>query len=269
MKDTKTTIGLMSVCLINNILYMFLNTFMVAYFIKLTNYNYTQISIYYIISFIFIMLTTILLGPKVKSKNQLSIFRVGIILHCFYILILALLKENIISYYIYLGAFYGVVQGFFWSAGHTLIEKHIGRNSDKFISTKSMIDKIFKILFPIIFGVSIEFTSFSYVAKIVALLSIVSLLFSLLIKKNIPENNIKYSIKKFYSNYKNNKQLITYYKMICCDGIVSYLLDTLITIVIIITFKTTISLGFLTTIFAISSIVSIYIYIKTKSKIKK
>ena len=61
-----------------------------------------------------------------------------------------------------------------------------------------------------------------------------------------------------------------YYKLNACDGIVSYLLDTLVTILIVMTFKTTISLGFLTTVFAICSIVSIYIYqnkIKNKSNI--
>ena len=49
---------------------------------------------------------------------------------------------------------------------------------------------------------------------------------------------------------------------------VSYLLDTLITIIIVMTFKTTISLGFLTTIFSICSIISIFIY-QNKIKNKK
>lgn len=261
----KNSIGLMGTYLMNDILYMFLNTFMVAYFIKLTNYNYQLISVYYIVSFVFIILTFLLLGSIIKNKNQISIFRLGIALHCAYILILALLKEHIVDYYIYLGAFYGIVQGFFWSAGHTLINGHVGKDSDNFISIKSMIGKILKILFPIIFGVSIEVTSFSYIARIVLLISIIQFIFSFLVTdKNVISKN-KYNLKGYFNKFKKEKILNKYYQMICCDGIVSYLLDTLITIIIVMTFKTTISLGFLTTLFSICSIISVFIF---QNKIK-
>lgn len=57
LKDNRNVIGLTGACLINNILYMFLNTFMIAYFITLTNYNYKLISIYYVLSFLGILMT--------------------------------------------------------------------------------------------------------------------------------------------------------------------------------------------------------------------
>jgi len=44
------------------------------------------------------------------------------------------------------------------------------------------------------------------------------------------------------------------------EGIVNYLLSTLVTIMIVMTFKTNISLGILTTIFSICSIISVYIF---------
>ena len=49
-KKGKNKLGLMLTTLINNVLYMFLNTFLIAYFFTLTNYNYKIISIYYIYS---------------------------------------------------------------------------------------------------------------------------------------------------------------------------------------------------------------------------
>ena len=39
MEKKRSIIGLMGSLLINNILYMFINTFMVAYFYTLTNYS--------------------------------------------------------------------------------------------------------------------------------------------------------------------------------------------------------------------------------------
>lgn len=269
IKKNRNIIGLTGACLINNILYMFLNTFMVAYFITLTNYDYRFISIYYALSFVGILITFFICAKTVKNKSQVAIFRSGIVLYCVYILIIALLKEKITTYYAYLGFFYGIVQGLFWVAGHTLINEYTKNVENSFISIKSILSKILKIFFPVIFGVSIELTSFSYIAKIVLFLSLLQFSFSLLIKDKEKISNKKYDLKEYIKYIKDNKKFKTVYKIGMCDGIVHYLLETLITILIVMTFKTTISLGILTTIFSICSMISVYIFqYKLKSNIK-
>lgn len=259
-KLSKSAIGIMGSLLINNVLYMFVNTFMVAYFITLTNYDYKQISIYYALSFIAILLTFLAFGRIIKNKNQVWVFRSGIIAYCLYILMLAFLKEKIVTYFAPLGFFYGIVQGLIWVAAHTLVNEHTQNNTNKFISFKSIISKILKIFFPIVFGVSIELTSFSYVAKIVILLSITQFIFSLFIEDKAKTYDKKYNLKEYINLVKNNDKFKTVYKLCICDGIVNYLLETLIVILTVMTFKTTISLGVITTITAICSILSVYIF---------
>lgn len=271
-KLTKSAIGIMGSLLINNVLYMFVNTFMVAYFITLTNYDYKQISIYYALSFIAILLTFLTFGRIIKNKNQVWVFRSGIIAYCLYILMLAFLKEKIVTYFAPLGFFYGIVQGLIWVAAHTLVNEHTQNNTNKFISFKSIISKILKIFFPIVFGVSIELTSFSYVAKIVILLSITQFVFSLFIEDKAKTYDKKYNLKEYINLVKNNDKFKTVYKLCICDGIVNYLLETLIVILTVMTFKTTISLGVITTITAICSILSVYIFqykLKSNWKILK
>lgn len=258
--NKSSIIGLLGCSVINNILYMFLNTFMVAYFITLTNYDYKLISIYYIMSFIFILLSFLVLGRIVKNKTQVVVYRIGIAMYCLYILSVALLKEKIVDYYIYLGAYYGIVQGFFWSAGHSLTNEYVKDTTNNFISLKSIIGKTLKIIIPFILGASIEVTSFSYVAKIILIFSIIQFSFSLLIKDKEKINTKKYNLKEYISYIKSNKKFKEFYTLIACDGIVSYLLNTLITILIVMTFKTMISLGTITTIFSICSILSVYIF---------
>ena len=271
-KLSKSAIGIMGSLLINNVLYMFVNTFMVAYFITLTNYDYKQISIYYALSFIAILLTFLTFGRIIKNKNQVWVFRSGIIAYCLYILMLAFLKEKIVTYFAPLGFFYGIVQGLIWVAAHTLVNEHTQNNTNKFISFKSIISKILKIFFPIVFGVSIELTSFSYVAKIVILLSITQFIFSLFIEDKAKTYDKKYNLKEYINLIKNNDKFKTVYKLCICDGIVNYLLETLIVILTVMTFKTTISLGVITTITAICSILSVYIFqykLKSNWKILK
>ena len=260
IKENRNVIGLTGTCLINNILYMFLNTFMVAYFITLTNYDYKLISIYYALSFIGILITFLIFAKIIKNRGQVIIFRSGIVLYCLYILIIALLKEKITIYYAYLGLFYGIVQGLFWVAGHTLINEYTKNVENSFISIKSILSKILKIFFPIIFGASIQLTSFSYIAKIVLLLSLMEFSFSLLIKDKEKISRKKYDLKEYINYIKNNNKFKTIYKIGMCDGIVHYLLETLITILIVMTFKTTLSLGILTTVFSICSMISVYIF---------
>lgn len=271
-KLSKSAIGIMGSLLINNVLYMFVNTFMVAYFITLTNYDYKQISIYYALSFIAILLTFLTFGRIIKNKNQVWVFRSGIIAYCLYILMLAFLKEKIVTYFAPLGFFYGIVQGLIWVAAHTLVNEHTQNNTNKFISFKSIISKILKIFFPIVFGVSIELTSFSYVSKIVILLSITQFIFSLFIEDKAKTYDKKYNLKEYINLVKNNDKFKTVYKLCICDGIVNYLLETLIVILTVMTFKTTISLGVITTITAICSILSVYIFqykLKSNWKILK
>ena len=271
-QSKKSIIGLMGTLLVNDVLYMFLNTFMIAYFIKLSNYNYKIVSIYYVYMFISILFTTLLLGRVVKNKTQLGIYRIGIVFYCIYILVVAILKERILIHYMPLGIFYGIVQGFFWSAGHTLMNEYVWEKSDNFVSIKSIIDKLLKIFFPIIFGVSIELTSFSYIAKVVISLSVVQFIFSLFIKNKKLTIKKKYDLIYFIKKVKDNNLLKRFYILNSCEGIVSYLLDTIITIVIVMTFKTTISLGFLTTLISILSIISVYLFqnkIKNKNKTLK
>ena len=259
-QNKRNIIGLMGTTLINNVLYMFLNTFMVAYFVTLTNYDYKIISLYYIASFVFIMLTFLLLGKTIKEKMKVPIYRVGIVFYCIYILMIALSKEKIVDYYLYLGAFYGIVQGLFWSAGHSLINQNVADKSNSFISVRSMISKTLKIIFPIIFGVSIELTSFSYIARIILILSFLQFSFSLLIKDEQIEEEKKYNLKEYFEYLKKNtnKKMKSFYNMVVCDGIVSYLLETIITLMIVITFKENISLGILTTIYSVFSILSVF-----------
>jgi len=262
MEKKRSIIGLMGSLLINNILYMFINTFMVAYFYTLTNYNYKIISVFYIMSFIFIVVTFLSLGKIIKNKMQVPIFRIGIVLYCIYVLTISILKDNIVNYYIYLGISYGIVQGFLWSAGHLLVNEYANDVSNKFVSTKSMLSKTLKIIFPFIFGTSIELTSFSSVATVVVILSIIQFSFSLLIKEKDLAEAKKYSLTSFVNYLKEIKEekIKDFYKIMFCEGIVNYLLETLVTIMIVLTFKTNISLGILTTIFSFCSIVSVYIF---------
>ena len=119
-KLKKQTLSLIICETIMHISMMFLDTFLVAYFFQLTNQNTTVISIYYIITYFIVGLTFWLGGDIIKTKNRVKVFQCGMIINCIYILTIGLLGEKCKVFYCLLGILYGISQGIYWLAAHTL-----------------------------------------------------------------------------------------------------------------------------------------------------
>lgn len=136
------------------------------------------------------------------------------------------------------------------------------------MSLKKMLSKTIHIIVPIILGTSIELYSFSKIAIFIFSLSVIQIIISLFIKPESLKNNKdlskKYSIKKFLKYVKKNniKKIKIYQLSSIAYGIIESSISTLIIIITIMTFKTTINLGILTTLFAICSIFALYLYNK-------
>ncbi len=251
---------------------VFVETFLVAYFLKVTNENITTISIYYIIIYSLLGLGNLLMGKVIKKKPSKSkkIMSVGIIARALFILFIAILSENIATNYILIAIIYAFSEILYWCA-HELIYIDVTTNNNRknYMSIKKILSKLINIIAPLILGTSIELYSFSKIAIYVFGLSLVQILLTLLIKTDM--DNLKpnqYSFKGFLQYIKENKlEKIKKYNLSgLAYGIVESSISTLIVIITIMTFKTSFNLGILTTIFAICSVASLILYNKFYSK---
>ena len=251
---------------------LFAETFLVAYFLKVTNENITTISIYYIIIYSLLGLGNLLIGKVIKKKPSKSkkIMSVGIIARALFILFIAILSENIATNYILIAIIYAFSEILYWCA-HELIYIDVTTNNNRknYMSIKKILSKLINIIAPLILGTSIELYSFSKIAIYVFGLSLVQILLTLLIKTDM--DNLKpnqYSFKGFLQYIKENKlEKIKKYNLSgLAYGIVESSISTLIVIITIMTFKTSFNLGILTTIFAICSVASLILYNKFYSK---
>ena len=265
-KLKKQTLSLIICETVMSISMMFLDTFLVAYFFQLTNQNTTVISIYYIITYFIVGLTFWLGGDIIKTKNRVKVFQCGMIINCIYILVIGLLGEQCKTFYYLLGILYGISQGIYWLAAHTLRSELIPfEDTKKYISTNEIISQIIKIVFPIVIGTSIELTSFTQVAILVFILTVFQIIASTKLAKNtskIEEFNLLHYLSNIKKLGKKAQGVKRCYKIAFFEGFDSSLLSTLITIIIIMAFKTSFNLGTLTTIFSIFTIVTNMIYRK-------
>ena len=250
---------------------VFVETFLVAYFLKVTNKNITTISIYYILIYSLTSLGNIVMGKIIKRAPDKSkqIMSFGIVARALFILFIVLLSEKIATNYILIAIIYAFSEMLYWCA-HELIYIDVTNNDNrkKYMSIKKILCKIVNVISPIILGTSIEFYSFTKIAVYVFALSVIQILITLFINTNIKKEKRQYNFKEFIEYIKRNKlKKIQKYNLSAISyGIVESSISTLIVIITIMTFKTSLNLGILTTIFSAFSMLSLMLYNKFYNK---
>ena len=269
----KNAIFLIASDLIYTITALFAQTFLVAYLLKITNDNITQVSLYYmIINFIHAM-GSIFIGKFIKNGkyNKTKILSLGIIIRAIFILFIVLLGNKLSNMFVIVAIFCGISETLYWSA-HEIIFVEITNNENRksYMATKKIASTIVNIVAPIILGSTIELYSFTKIAIYVLALSIIQIVLSFQIKIDSKVNvkTTKFSLKNYINTIKTKKGLKVhkYYKSNLLYGIVEDPMKTLVTIITIMTFKTSLNLGILTTIFSIFQIAVMYLYKKFYNK---
>lgn len=273
-KINKSAKSLMMCDLTNSIVSLFGETFLVAYFLQISNENIIQVSFFYILLYALLEIGSILLGNIIKSKphKRVVIYRFGIIVKSLYILLIVLFKENISQYFVIFAIFYGISESLYWST-HDVMNTEIieNENRKKYMTMKRMLGKLINILIPIILGTSIELTSFTNISIYIFALTLVQIIISLHIDTNkfgLQSSKEKYSLKNYIKNLsKEQKEKLTkIYKLAFLYGIMMDTIRVLVVIITIMTFKTSLNLGILTTVFSIFSMISLYLFNKLYQK---
>lgn len=266
--------SLMACDLTNNIINLFGETFLVAYFLQISNENIIQVSTFYIILYLILGVGSILLGNIIKSKpkKRVSIYRFGIIIKSIYILLIILFKNKISHYFIIFAIFYGIAEALYWSTHDVMNIQIVDKeNRKKYMTTKRILSKFINILVPIILGTSIELTSFGNIAIYLFVLTLFQIIMSLQIDTNkfvINDKIQKYSLKD-YTTYLSNEQkenINKVYELAFLYGIMMDTIRVLVVVITILTFKTSFNFGILTTIFSVFSMISLYLFNKLYQK---
>ena len=207
----KNAIFLIASDLIYTITALFAQTFLVAYLLKITNDNITQVSLYYmIINFIHAM-GSIFIGKFIKNGkyNKTKILSLGIIIRAIFILFIVLLGNKLSNMFVIVAIFCGISETLYWSA-HEIIFVEITNNENRksYMATKKIASTIVNIVAPIILGSTIELYSFTKIAIYVLALSIIQIVLSFQIKIDSKVNvkTTKFSLKNYINTIKTKKQ---------------------------------------------------------------
>lgn len=241
---------------LKNVLTIFLDSFLVLYFMQISNNNILQIGIYKLVAILFIYIVIFFTRNLCKTNKRILLMRIGIILNLIYFITIMLLKENIVNYVYLVGMLYGLEEGFYYSVFNPIQSDGI-KNEDrsKYIGTSTALQHILSILLPFIFGSIISSTGFINCLIIAVIIIIIQIILSYYYKDfNIPSNK-RADIKGYYKIMKQDNRLkLVFFERIFsgltyCEGAFTYI----ITIYIIKVFSDSFSLGIFTSIFSIVS----------------
>lgn len=251
MNNYKVLYGLKT---LKSILETFVESFLVLYFLEVSDNNIIPLGIYQLISMITVWLVIFFTRNLAKSKHRINLMRIGIILDFIYFLSIILLKDKVVDYIYFVGLLYGLEEGFYYSVYNTIESDGItNEQRTVFIGSYTSVKAILSIIFPLIFGSLIYATSFIKSVVIVLIIVAFRILLSFMFKdRNIPKSN-RTNIRKYLKLTKNNVKLKYLYKVLFYKG-VTYsqgAFSYIVTIYIIKVFSNSFSLGVFTSIFSI------------------
>ena len=245
---------LFSLRTLKNILTNFVDSFLVLYFLDISDRNIVPLGIYKLVAIIAIYSVILLTRNFSKSKNRANLMRIGIILDFAYFLTIILLKDKVVNYIYLVGLLYGLEEGFYYSV-YNILESDGITNEEraKFAGTYTAIESILSIIFPLIFGSLISVTGFLKSLTVVFIIVVVRIILSFIYKDNNVPKSKKTNMKKYFELTNNDKRFKQMYKVEFFHGIIysEAAFSYIVTIYIIKVFSYSFSLGVYTSIFSV------------------
>lgn len=247
---------LFSLRVLKSIFTTFLDSFLVLYFLDMSNSNILPIGIYKLVSMTVVFLVIFFARNYCKKEKRINLMRIGIILNFIYFLSIILLREKVVDYIYLVGLLYGLEEGFYFSVYNNIESDGISNQQrPKFTGVYTATKSVLSIVFPLIFGSLINATGFIKTLIIMLVIVFIQIFLSFFIEdKNIPKTS-KSDLKGFYGKVKKNKIIKEVYKNRLLSGLTysEGALSSIITIYIIKVFSNSVSLGIFTAIFSFIS----------------
>ena len=248
---------------IKDIMGLFLGPFLTTYFIKISPESITDLSLYYILSYIILAISSFIVGIIIKNKFRIKMFRIGIILNFFYIMSIIILKENIINHLAIIAVIYGMSQGaYYFPYNLFVINKIDNKERTKYTVKLTIVSRVIGVICPIILASLITITNYELTAVVILILSLIQIILSFMLSSEKQELSNKFNLKSTYLKLKNNKQIrrMLNVEFLIGMNVSGGALGVLITILIFKSFKTNMNLGIINSIMAVLAIIMVYIY---------
>lgn len=267
-KIDKASVGLQISHMLYEIVSIFASTFLVSYIVNVNAENplsssIVSIAIYFITQFAVFGISYFLMSYVVDKTSRVWIYRLGILLYGIFIVMVVFVGKELSKYVALAGALYGLSEGVFHAAYNVLKGEMVPRRTMSHYSTLCLaLNKVVRIVFPILMGFMIDSSTFYITAIYVLVVVIIQLAVTFLIKSQRPENSSFDFFAYLKSLKSKNEDMVRIKRVYHVSWLYGFktIFATLFSIITIYTFKTNFKLGIFTSISAIVSILSLIIF---------
>ncbi len=253
---------LLSVHGLSSVIRNFSKVFLGIYFLKLTEWNIGLVAMFYAVFYFTNAVFFILIGDKIKCRDKLVYYRIGILFYFIFLLLITLLNEDAGKYIFYLAVIFGIADGFYWLP-YNVLKFELNSYSDRtlFFGYEKGMDDFVRTTIPAAGGVMIALFN-SYIPIIIAVMIFAGLAYlaSFRVRGVPPRMSLnKINIRAFLKQARRNEgsDIIRSYRGEFLRGI-NYIgaLEVVVPVLIYLSFQSEFTLGVLTSLFAGISIIT-------------
>ncbi len=248
--------------LFKNITSLFVSTFLTAhiYTFSADAFGYLfNVAVFYISVYLSMMVFYMILSIFVDKTNRVVFYRISVVVTAILVIIIISFGEELAKLLVLAGCLHGLSEALYYASYNVIKEEMVSKTSmGSFIVLSTILGNIINIVCPILLGTIIDATSYSVTAIIVFVICSVQFGLTFGIKSKRPKDS-HYDLLEYKKMLKTSpvkNQINFVYLLASVYGITS-LTSTLINVYIMLQFGSNVSLGALSSILAVVSIISL------------
>lgn len=247
---------------IAQIISLFASTFLIAHIYSFSGdiYSYIfKVCTYNLAAYGTMAILYFLAAKIVDATNRISIYRISLVIETLLVVLFIFKGEEISKYLILAGFIKGFGDAFYYASYNVLKQEMVSKNSmGNYVSGIYTATKVIDLVCPVILGALIDVSTYSTVAIVVCIISLIQITISLFVKAKKPQGS-KYSLKEFFGRIKqkskHSKQIWFIYGMSFL--FVNAVITRVLNICIMLEYQNALSLGIITSLLSLATILSI------------
>ena len=244
---------------LNEVVSIFVGTFLISYIYSLSSNYMLDIGLFYFIQYLSMFVFYTLISKIIDRTDRVTFYRISLFVKGVFILCVVFVGKDLAKIVPLAAGLYGFAEACYWSSYNLMKNELVTRHAMERFSLYQFIDtRSIKIIIPLVLGKIIDGESFKLCAIIVLISVFVQIAFSFLIKSKRPENS-SFAFKEFILKTKalpeQKAKLVWFLLVIGLFYGFGCIVSPLSTILIMISFESNFSLGLLSSIFAVFSMI--------------
>ncbi len=263
-KDTKLSSGAQILILnqvLSKMISIFLNTFLAAYFYKITQQNIFYLSLYNMIGWFVATIGAFWTADFIKRKNKMNVYRFGTLIQIVYIFIIILMKEKIVNYVWLIGIIYGISVATIGFPFNMIKSEQISNQErSRYLGYEVVATESVSLIVPILLGAYITAYSYEVTAGLILVFAILKLILSFFIQnKNVQTSQI--NLRKMWQIFVKDENLKKLYLVEFLKGFNRYgVMSLVVSLLMIYQTENDLELGSWTSLFSLFTIISMYLF---------